>query len=94
MFVPNVELNEWIQRGRQLIVERRAGSGEWKYPMKEIETLSEWSINGDGVRAFARILNAKASTFNAKTDRQLAKRSDALGALYVRAPKRAAKRAA
>ena len=94
IYVDNAELEAWVQVHRAAIVDALIPDPyDWKgrKVAKAIEPLSNAYIHAENVRAFARILSAKASARDAKTDRLLAKRTDALGALYARAPKRAAK---
>lgn len=97
IYLDNAELEAWVQVRRQRIVDALVPDPyDWKgrKVAKAIEQLNNAYIHAENVRAFARILGAKASARDAKIDRLLAKRTDALGVLYARAPKRAAKKTA
>lgn len=63
-------------------------------PRMPAEPGSEWDAHREGCRVMRAIVAAQRAKLDARTDRQLAKRTDALGALYARAPKRAARKAA
>lgn len=60
---------------------------------KAVAVLNSWEIRADSCRAFRAIVAAQRARIDARIDRQLAKRSDALGDLYRRAPKTARKAA-
>ena len=96
IYAANVELDEWTQVQRGRIVDALVPDPyDWKGAKisKAIEPLSEFSIHAENVRAFARILRAAETSRDGKLDRLLAKRTDALGALFARAPKRERKAA-
>lgn len=61
--------------------------------MAESRSLSDAEAHSDSVRRFRQIIANRRAALDARTDRQLAKRTDALGALFARAPKRERKAA-
>lgn len=76
-YVPRPDVAEWADAHVRRIV--AAGGG--------VKVGFERQGFEDGVRAFRAIVAAQRSKLNARTDRELAKRTDALGQLFARAPK-------
>ena len=87
----NPELEAWMQVRRAAIVDALIPDPyDWKgrKVTKATEIVSNAYIHTEGIRAFARILSAKESARDAQIDRKLARRTDSLGDLFTRAPKR------
>lgn len=82
IYAANPELDAW--RSEQLMLLADDPSN----PKMPANPLSEWDAHVDGMRAFREIIRRAQAARDAKTDRLLAKRTDALGELFNRAPKR------
>ena len=101
VYVTDPDIEAWIQVHRSRIWDATPlgtyKAGDWdgqKARQKAVEPLSGWSVHAEGVRAFRAIVAAQRARQDRATDRLLAKRTDALGNLYHRAPKRERKAAA
>lgn len=90
LYVPVPAFEAWRQVQASKIADRHDDATAL---LAESRSLSDAAAHSDSVRAFARILRAAETSRDGKLDRLLAKRTDALGALFARAPKRERKAA-
>jgi hypothetical protein len=81
-YMPNDDLDAWLATQLELLADDPANPKMPRHP------LSEWDSHRDGCRVMRQIVAAVRAKQDRETDRLLARRTDALGALFARAPKK------
>ena len=86
-YVAVPELEAWRVAASHSFAMAHADDPDTKAVFAVVRNIHDGDIFAEGVRAFRAIIAGKRSALNARTDRELRKRTDALGQLFARAPK-------
>ena len=86
-YVAVPELEAWRESAGHAFAMAHVDNPDTKAVFEVIRNVHDGDVHAEGVRAFRSIIAGQRSKLNARTDRLLAKRTDALGQLFARAPK-------